>query len=56
MSNMKMEDEDDDMEPGTPVIKDDSKRDKDDPNEILLGDDDIIEDDVDTMEDYYGES
>lgn len=45
--------EDEDLVPNTPVVKDNSKRSKDDPNEILLGDDEVLEDDSDTMEEYY---
>lgn len=33
--------EDDDMEPETPVVKPDANRGKEDPDEVLLGDDEI---------------
>lgn len=49
-----MEDETD-LTPNTPVIKEDSRRDKQDQNEILLGDDEILEDEEDTLEEYYEE-
>ena len=44
---------DPDMAPNTPTVKDGVKRSKDDPNEILLGDDDILDDESDDMEEYY---
>lgn len=38
---------DNDYEPNTPVIKDDAVRSKEDPNEILLGDDEVEDDEED---------
>ena len=44
-----------DMTPNTPVVKEDSKRSKDDPNEILLGETEILDDESDDTEDYHDE-
>ena len=52
---MNEEEDDDNMIPNTPVIKDDTRRGKEDPNEFLLGDDDFNDDegDVDASEEYH---
>ena len=53
MKRFNLEDEDEDMTPNTPVIKDSTKRDKSDQNEFLLGDDEVLDDESDTLEEYY---
>jgi hypothetical protein len=53
MKNDKFYEDDADMTPNTPVVKDSDNRDKDDPNEILLGDEEFAEDETDDMEEEY---
>lgn len=41
---------DTDMHPTTPVVKPDTPRAPDDPNEVLFGDDELAEDETDDLE------